>query len=348
MPPVLSSNCSRPSTRSNAESDVLGRTSLHLQLPRVSPLSRRGESERPETARSTTPRMRARNPMVEVVSCATQTTPPASVATFHRQMKSAESVVLTQLTDSEDVEAAPYHARQCRRRSQRGKSATNRLTPTIVTTEIIVEGSSTPSERTKYRDPVSRNFDVQRRTADSSSHSASFNKRTYESASSHKHGTHPKYHNAYVGRPSYNSIRKDIMDIENVSTAIEQNNGSGSYSMNSASPHSPLSPVSSILVSHQVSGIDSGDRALTPPRNASSRSSPVVRVEPPTPPYQIDTVFQSFHGPSPDYYPTRSPHSGQTAPVQRCYDGAGAPCLRAYNNQLSEVVPQRYRDVQFS
>lgn len=79
----------RPPTRSDTSSDVLGLSPLCEETAGIqgTPVRIPGSEwsntdERPTTATSTVPRIRSRNPVAEVVSCATQTSPQPTVTTF--------------------------------------------------------------------------------------------------------------------------------------------------------------------------------------------------------------------------------------------------------------------------
>ena len=358
VPSVLSSNPSRPSTRSDAASDVLGRPSLYLEVRRASPLRSRGENERPETAGSIVPRLRSRKPMAEVISCSTQTSPPPTATTFGKDAKSSGSAVPKQATGSENVEVAPSRTRRRKKRSRGTRRNTNRLTPTSITTEIVLEEDSLKARRQEnWRDLGAQN--VSRREAPanaeqmvhSSSHSASFNDRSQESGSSQVRRVRSMHANTGVSHPSWASTRTNMTEIETVSEAMEQYYRSQTNSSSrtpGTSRNSPPSPMSSTLYSPQLRSKSRVvvDPVVTTPR-ISYHSPPVVRIGPPTPVYEIPAVIESFDNSPSEYNPTGSRSSHRSARTYGRSDAAGQ--LRSLPSEVheghrSEQIGQRYRN----
>lgn len=359
VPSVLSSNPSRPPTRSDATSDVLGRTSLYLEVQRASPLRPQSENKRPETAKSTVPRLRSRNLMAEVVSCSTQTSPPPTVTTFDKEAESAGASVPKQATGFEDIEAAPSRARRRRKRSHGTRRSTSRLTPTLVATEIVVEEDSLKTTRQEgCRDQGTQNVNhregpaISEHRVHSSSHSDIFNERSEGSGSSQGRRTRSTHANTGVSYISRASTGTNMMDIDNISEAMEQHYRAQTQSssrIQTTGGNRPLSPMSSTLDSPQVriepraltDSIRTMPRSSMTPR--SSHYFPLeVRVEPPTPVYQIPAVIESFDKSPSEYNPNSSRSFRQSAPNYRCSEAVGQLRSEVHQPHSSEQT-QRYR-----
>ena len=101
------------SRRSNASSGILGLAILNEELP--SPFIRiQNSSTRPGTAGSTAPKLRSRQAFVEVVSCATQTSPPPTP----NVSSTPDERIVTQGPSPVVVERAPTRPRKRGKRSR--------------------------------------------------------------------------------------------------------------------------------------------------------------------------------------------------------------------------------------
>ena len=155
-PSVVSS---RPSTRSDASSDVLGLVPLYEETGEIpSPWLRRprmrGREERPSTAGSMAPKLRSRNGLVEVVSCATQTSPLPTVTSFPPnasiQNNSSELEISHSQNDPPVVEKC--HSRPRRRKRNRslpGDRSTSTSSHTNINQDIV---TPKPRRRRKRRE----------------------------------------------------------------------------------------------------------------------------------------------------------------------------------------------------
>lgn len=323
VPSVLSSNPSRPSTRSDAVSDVLGPNSMYLEVRRASPMRLRAENGRPTTVESTVPRRRSRMQTVEVVSCGTQTTPPPTTTTFGREAKSAASVERGRSIDSEDSEAVASRSRWRKKRTRGGKRSGNRLTPASVKTEIIVEDDISNGWHRSHRDQSTQSIDIQANppTAFSTSASTYNNPLSRELISAERQPTKSSYNNEqyYYAQPQVSS------DSHAISTK------------------SPTSPLSSTLGCPQIrtTSRSAKDSGRTAARASSKRSPPVVRVEPPTPVYQIPVVDKLFDKYPAELNPPEARPSHQSAPSHQA-SGAAAGLPEVYHRRFSEQNNRMY------
>lgn len=327
VPSVLSSNPSRPSTRSDAVSDVLGPNSMYLEVRRASPMRPRAENGRPTTMESTVPRLRSRRPTVEVVSCGTQTTPPPTTTTFGREAKLAASVERVPSIDTEASEAVASRSRRRRKRSRGGNRSGNRLTPASVKTEIIVEDDISNRRQRSHRDQGTQSIDVQANPPMAGRRAISTSASTYN-----------------------NPLSRGSISSEGQPTKSSHNNEQYYYAQPQVSSNShaiitksPTSPLSSTLGSPQIRTTSRSvkDSSRTAARASSKRSPPVVRVEPPTPVYQIPVVDELFDKYPSELNPPEARPSHQSVPSHQNFEAAaGLP--EVYHRRFSEQINQMY------
>ena len=150
---------SRPSTRSDASSDVLGLVPLYEETGEIpSPWIRRprmrSREERPSTVGSIVPKLRSRNGLVEVVSCGTQTGPLPTVTSFPPNASIQNESSKLDINDSQNNPSVMEKSSSRRRRRKRnhrlpGNTSTSTSSHTNVNQDSL---TPKPKGRRKHRE----------------------------------------------------------------------------------------------------------------------------------------------------------------------------------------------------